>query len=144
MTTEEVLLQVPGSAAYISVVRHAVCGVAQRMCFTDEEIRDLKLAVGEACSNAVKHGLNDGVHPVRVRCRIAPECLQIEVRNRYDGVSPCGPIGCKPEPYNCVEGGLGVYLMKTLVDCVDFRWGKETAMVRLTKRRTVSWPAVAS
>ena len=133
MTTEEVILQVPGTPAYISVVRYAVCGVARRMSFAGQDIDDLQLAVGEACNNAVEHGLNDSVYPIRVRCRIGPECLRIEVRNRYDGVPPCGSIGCKPEPGAYNGGGLGVFLMKTLVDCVDFRWGKQTATVRLTK-----------
>ncbi|MDO8683584.1 MAG: ATP-binding protein [Armatimonadota bacterium] len=133
MENEEVLIQAPALPAYISMIRHVVAGVARRMSFTSEQIGDLKLAVGEACNNAVRHGCDTNTHPVRIRCRIQPSYLQIEVRNRYCGVPPDGAIGAAPLPQNFSEGGMGIYLMKTLVDRVDFRWGKSTATVRLTK-----------
>jgi serine/threonine-protein kinase RsbW len=130
---EEVLLQIPGSPAYISVVRQAIGGLASRMPFTSQDVDDIKLAVGEACNNAVRHGYNDCGQPVRVLCRIMPECLQIEIRNHYCGEAPQKAIGETPDPQSYLEGGMGVFLMKTLVDQVDFRWGRSTATVRLTK-----------
>jgi serine/threonine-protein kinase RsbW len=130
---EEVMLKVPSSAAYVSVVRHAVACLARKMSFNSQDIGDIQLAVGEACNNAVKHGLENGCHPVRVRCKIGSDDLCIEVMNRYDGDPPCKPLGCKPEPCEYNEGGMGVFLMNTLVDSVRFRWGKRTATVSLTK-----------
>ena len=132
MEHEEVLVQVPSSAAYISVVRHTIASIACRMSFTPEEIGDIELAVGEACANAVKHGLEFG-YPVKVRCRIRPSTLSVKVTNRYCGEPPCRPIGSKPAPREYNEGGMGVYLMKTLVDSVQFRWGRISATVCLTK-----------
>ncbi|MDO8589449.1 MAG: ATP-binding protein [Armatimonadota bacterium] len=132
MEHEIVLVQVPSSAAYISVVRHAVAGIALRMSFTRQEVSDIQLAVGEACNNAVKHGVECG-HPVKVRCRICDSNLRVEITNRYCGERPCRPIGSKPEPHQYNEGGMGVYLMKRLVDSVQFRWGKSSATVCLTK-----------
>jgi serine/threonine-protein kinase RsbW len=130
---DEVTLKVPNSPAYVSVVRHAVASLARKMAFSEYDVGDIQLAVGEACNNAVKHGLEDGSHPVRVRCKIAPTDLCVEVTNRYDGAPPSGAIGCKPEPCGYNEGGMGVFLMNTLVDSVRFRWGKRTATVSLTK-----------
>lgn len=133
MSDEEVYLQVPGTPAYISVVRQAIVGIATRMSFSHQDVQDLQLAVGEACNNAVRHGLNDCIHPVRIRCRIDPDMLCIEVKNHYNGVPPSSSAGSMPEPCQYHEGGMGIFLMKTLVDAVDFRWGKGTATVRLTK-----------
>jgi serine/threonine-protein kinase RsbW len=130
---EEVILKVPSSPAYVSVVRHAVASLARKMSFSAHDVGDIQLAVGEACNNAVKHGLEDGCDPVRIRCKIGPDDLCIEVTNRYSGAPPCGSIGCKPEPCAYNEGGMGVFLMNTLVDSVEFRWGKRTATVSLTK-----------
>jgi serine/threonine-protein kinase RsbW len=130
---ELVILQVPSSPAYVSVVRNAVATLARRMPFSNQDICDIQLAVGEACNNAVKHGMEDGGYPVRVICTIAPSNISVEVINRYDGDPPCRPIGAKPEPCQYNEGGMGVFLMKTLVDSVQFRWGKSTATVKLTK-----------
>lgn len=133
MQNEEVTMKVPGSAAYVSVVRNAVATLARKMSFDPQEVGDIQLAVGEACNNAVKHGLEGACHPVRVRCKIGSDDLCIEITNRYDGAPPCGSIGCKPEPSQYNEGGMGVFLMNTLVDSVSFRWGKRTATVSLRK-----------
>jgi serine/threonine-protein kinase RsbW len=130
---EEVTMKVPGSPAYVSVVRNAVATLARKMSFDAQEVGDIQLAVGEACNNAVKHGLEDGCHAVRIRCKIGSDELCIEVTNRYNGAPPCGSIGCKPEPCEYHEGGMGVFLMNTLVDSVAFRWGKRTATVSLRK-----------
>jgi len=46
----------PISAAYVTVARQTVEGVAKRMPFARTEVEDVKLAVGEACNNAIKHG----------------------------------------------------------------------------------------
>ena len=134
LVREQVLLQIPRSPEYVSLVRHAVGGLAHRLRFTSQDVTDLQLAVGEACNNAVKHSDNGCDYPVRIRCTVGPRALEIEVRNRYCGVPPQRPIGCCPDPNECSEGGMGVYIMKTLMDRVHFRWGKSTATVRLTKK----------
>ena len=138
MRQEEVILKVPSSPAYVSVVRHVVASVARRMSFTAYDVGDIQLAVGEACNNAVKHGLEDGRQSVHIRCKIASTDLCIEVTNRYNGSRPCQAIGNRPEPCAYSEGGMGVFLMNMLVDSVKFRWGKHTATVCLTKNLRTS------
>ena len=108
--------------------------MAGRMAFGADDVTDLELAVGEACNNAVKHGREGRTHLVRIRCNVDPASIEIEVRNRYDGTPPKEPLGTRPNPTSYTEGGLGVRLMKSLVDDVDFQWGKQIAAVRLTKR----------
>jgi serine/threonine-protein kinase RsbW len=126
-------MKVPSSPAYVSVVRHAVASLARKMSFSVHDVGDIQLAVGEACNNAVIHGLATGCHSVRIRCKIAPTDLCVEVTNRYHGDPPWQAIGCKPEPCAYNENGMGVFLMNALVDSVRFRWGKRTATVSLTK-----------
>ena len=51
----EIALQIPSDAEYVRVVRLTVIGVASRMAFSYDDIEDIKLAVSEACNNAILH-----------------------------------------------------------------------------------------
>ena len=130
---EVVQLEIPSSPEYVSIVRHAVEGIARRLQFDNIQIEDLKLAVGEACTNAVKYGCpaNDDSHLVEIKCTVVNDGLAIEIRNNIANCkSPTVPI----EPDLNKEGGLGLYLMRKLMDEVDFMWECEVATVKMLKR----------
>ena len=64
---DSIEIRFPSRSEYVGVVRLAVSGIAQRCNFTMDEIEDLKIAVTEACSNAVIHGYNGKVGDIVVR-----------------------------------------------------------------------------
>jgi serine/threonine-protein kinase RsbW len=108
-------------------------GIASRMHFTQPDIDDLKLAVGEACTNAIKHGCPSRHHPfITIICKVMPESLEIEVRNGLSGGQPCPSF--VPVPDTSKEGGMGLFLMRKLMDEVDVIWKNRTASVRMVKR----------
>jgi serine/threonine-protein kinase RsbW len=129
---EVVELEIPSEPEYVSVVRRAIEGIAQRMHFDDVQIEDLKVAVGEACTNAVKYGCpKDRSHGVVIRCVVKPDGLLVEVRNKVLG---CSMPTIPGEPDLGKEGGLGLYLIQALMDDVSLEWKDETAIVRMVKR----------
>ena len=129
---EVVELEIPSAPEYVGIVRQAVEGIARRMSFDASQVDDLKLAVGEACTNAVKYGRNhDGSSNVTVRCVVCCEALVVEVRNKIDE-SPSPQVPAEPDLDK--EGGLGLYIMQQLVDEVDLSWETDTACVKLMKR----------
>jgi serine/threonine-protein kinase RsbW len=133
---EVVEMEIPSAAEYVGIVRHAVEGIARRMAFEAAQIEDLKLAVGEACTNAVRHGCPNGNgHKVEIRCVVLAEGLQIEVKN---SISDCEHPTVPAKPDLSKEGGLGLYLIRQLVDEVQFFWETDTAIIRMTKRRTAA------
>ena len=75
---EVVELEIPSAPEYVSVVRNAVEGIARRMEFSAGEIDDLKVAVGEACTNAVKYGCRDADSPC-----VAIRCIVLRARCRW-------------------------------------------------------------
>lgn len=125
-------LEIPSSPEYVSIVRHAVEGIARRMNFDDVQIEDLKLAVGEACTNAVRHGCaKDELQHIAVRCMILNDGLSVEIRNEIANCDvPLVPVD--PDPNR--EGGLGLYLIRKLMDEVDIVWEPETAVVKMLKK----------
>ncbi|HEX6923454.1 MAG TPA: ATP-binding protein, partial [Bacillales bacterium] len=54
-TTDFTEMTVPAQPEYVGVVRLTASGVANRAGFTYDEIEDIKVAVSEACTNAVNH-----------------------------------------------------------------------------------------
>jgi len=125
-------LEIPSAPEYVAIVRHAVEGIAQRMQFSAAQIEDLKVAVGEACTNAIKYGCpRDDVHNVEIRCMVRDDGLLVEIRNSVAGCeSPVVPS----VPDLGREGGLGLYLIRQLMDEVDFQWNHDTAVVTMLKR----------
>jgi serine/threonine-protein kinase RsbW len=50
LVDDVVILTLPASSAYLSVLRTATAGLAARLDFTLDEIEDLRIAVDEACA----------------------------------------------------------------------------------------------
>ena len=128
---EVVELEIPSSPEYVSIARMAVEGLAKRMPFAATQIEDLKVAVGEACTNAVRHGCPQEGGNVGVRCTVAVDGLLVEVRNNH---SECEYPIVPSEPDLTKEGGFGLYLIKHLMDEVNIHWDKETAVVTMLMR----------
>lgn len=129
---EVVEMEIPSAPEYVGIVRHAVEGIARRMSFDTTQIEDLKLAVGEACTNAVRHGCpKGGVSNVEIRFVVMPAGLMVEVTN---GVEECESPSLPAEPDTSKEGGLGLYIIRQLVDEVDILWQNKTATIKMLKR----------
>jgi serine/threonine-protein kinase RsbW len=130
-------LQVPSRTEYIAVVRLVVASLVSALrSVADERIDDLKLAVSEACTNAIEANLQaTGNHPVVVRVWEAPERLEVCVGDSGPGFDPEmlpeHPPVTDPERLN-FERGLGIPLIRTLVDAVRFESGSEGTRVWLT------------
>ena len=114
-------LDVPSSPEYIAIVRLVVASVASaRRALADERIDDLKLAVSEACTNAIE--ANRSIRPnapVHVEIWEAPDRLEVSIEDSGPGFDPdkleFPPPVTDPERLN-FERGLGIPLIRTLVD----------------------------
>jgi len=103
----------------------------------------LRLALHEALANAIKHGnRNRPDLPVHIYTRRLPDRLEVRIRDEGPGFN-CDAV---PDPtegdnvYQC--SGRGVFLMRKLVDEVDYNdAGNEvTLIVRHTRDPRQSFP----
>lgn len=87
---DEIRLGVPAAPEYARIARLAVAGLATRLGFSYDEVEDLRIAVGEACSVLI------GELPVgrlEVVYRLGDAALEVEatadtdVAQRADGTS---------------------------------------------------------
>jgi len=76
-----VVLTLPASSAYLSVLRTATAGLAARLDFTLDEIEDLRIAVDEACAMLLVDAppLRDGRAGGDLTCRFEIEEDQLRI-----------------------------------------------------------------
>jgi serine/threonine-protein kinase RsbW len=129
-------LEIPARAEYVGLVRLVVSSLASgRRTLPEERIDDLKLAVSEACTNAIEaHRDVDVDERVLVRCSEAEDRLEVNIQDRGPGFDPETlpehPPVTDPERLN-FERGLGIPLIRTLVDDVTFESSSRGTAVRL-------------
>lgn len=116
---EAVELRVPARARHLGLVRLVVTEVAERAGIDEQRLEDLRLAVSEACANAMEAYGRAGRHggQVVVRCRSRPGRVEVEVHDEAGGFDPGRlhrlPPAERPERLQH-ERGLGVPLMRQL------------------------------
>lgn len=130
-------LDVPSSPEFIAIVRLVVASVAgARRALADERVDDLKLAVSEACTNAIE--ANRAVRPnapVHLEIWESPDRLEVCIDDSGPGFDPdklaFPPPITDPDRLN-FERGLGIPLIRTLVDNATFVHKEHGTSVRMT------------
>jgi serine/threonine-protein kinase RsbW len=112
-------LMVPGKPEYVRTVRLAVSSLANKIGFDIEAIEDIKVAVSEACSNIVCHSDIDSDRLYQVACNICDDRIEILIED--EGVGFDMDMYEEPSPDQIKEGGLGVFIIRALMDEVNVR-----------------------
>lgn len=114
MELETIKMEVTANPEYVSIIRLTVSGIANKVGFSLDDIEDIKVAVSEACTNAIKHSLDD---KFLVEFSILNNGLSIEVQDKGTGYDV--DLLQEPDLANPKEGGLGLFIIKTLMDEVN-------------------------
>jgi serine/threonine-protein kinase RsbW len=137
VTLQNIDWQITESAArshpeMISRLREMATEVAREAGMDECGIGEVRIAVGEALTNALKHGSPRGPKDkIRLRCLCCPSAVVVEV---CDGGNPFDFDGVPtPNPDDLAENGMGIYLMKQAMDEVEFRRTEEGNIVRMVK-----------
>ena len=120
--TAKIEIKIPNQSEYVGVVRLAVAGIANRMNFTIEDIEDIKIAVSEACANAVKYAYpKDSLGYIDVTCLPLKDKLDITIKDSGKGFDLKNPHKSKTEKkaLKTPNLGLGLVFMQSLMDKVD-------------------------
>ncbi len=137
--TNQVEIKIPCLISYAGVVRQAVDALSEMLLLPPDSRAAVKLAVGEACNNAILHTEptpENTPGTVAVVCRVTPEALEVEITNRGDGFLP-GPIAKMPDPETLSEHGRGMALMEMMMDSVEYVSHHGNTTVRMRKNRSL-------
>lgn len=141
MTDRVVRLTFPAKADYLLLARLTLSGLARELPLDDELLADLKLAVTEACGNAVRHAYSGAEGDVRVVFAIDDERLLMTVEDRGEGIRlPDTLVEAEDELSGPLESGMGMPIIKAIVDELAVEQGSDGrgTVVRMVKYLTPS------
>ena len=125
---------------YMSVIRLTTSAVASKVGFDIEEIDDIKVSIGEACNNIIKHGSNDGKDNFNIEYTIYEDKLKISVRDNGLGfdTSKIKQPHIEDNLDKIDESGLGIFIIKSLMDEVEINSSSENGTeIIMTKNKIV-------
>lgn len=117
-------LTIKSKTSYLNKVRDFVSHEAKKFGFSDDEVSKITLAVDEACTNIIKHAYkNASDYPIHLRLNARNNTFEIMIE---DQGMPFEPESVKlPDMKEHIKsykrGGFGMYLMKSLMDKVEYK-----------------------
>jgi len=133
-----VRLVMPAKSEYLILARLALAGIARETPIEESVLADLKLAVTEACGNAVRHAYAGAPGVVEVRFAVEPGSIEIVVSDDGDAQHVSATLAAAlPADAVPAESGMGLAIIEAVVDALDVAprgGGNNGTVVRMTKR----------
>lgn len=127
-------LKIAAATENLEIVRDFVHKLAIKAGFEEEVAGQIELAVDEACTNVIRHAYNNNRRrKIDIRVLLDSDKIQIRISDTGKGFEP----EALPKPdlkayvQSSKRGGLGIHLMRSLMDDVEFRFNP-------TKKNTVT------
>lgn len=118
----------------LAAVRDEVTGIISPLGFAESSLFDIKVALGEALANAVRHGLpEDRAGQIRIDVCAFQDRITLEVMDNGTGFD--GTHSGSDDLY--APNGRGIMFMRALMDRVEYDTSPlGGTLVRLTKHRS--------
>lgn len=116
----------------------ALQAMAESLCYPRPEVRDMQLAVVEALNNAVKHAYREEPgHEITIDWAFSPQGVEVVIGDT--GLTMNGlkvkQLEFDPDDLNSLpEGGMGLFLIRQIVDEMDYCTFKTENRMRLFKK----------
>ena len=125
-------LTLPSNPRNIGKVESLLKRVQQTIQLDEIQFHKMMVSLTEAVNNAITHGNKaDPKKTVTIRCEILPGWLVTVVSDEGKGFKP-DKIKNPLEEENLLRtSGRGIFLMRTLMDKVEYEFGKDGAQVVL-------------
>ena len=125
----------------LAEIRHLglwVADFAQRAQLPAPVRNAIDLALEECVTNVITHACNDGrEHWVTIRFKAAAEkvCVEVEDDGREFNPLTVPPVDITEPLETRAVGGLGVHMMRQLMDAVEYRRVQGRNLLTLIKRK---------
>ena len=109
--------------------------------FSPEEIFDTQLAVEEVITNIIVHGYRGPGGEIHLSCRFVRDHIEIRSTDsapRFDPLSMPEPDLDSPVDERRI-GGLGIYLVRQVMDTVSYHYENGKNVLILEKKRDSAW-----
>ncbi len=129
-------LKIPSNTENLEIIRNFISGIARKVGFKNDDIHKIELAVDEACTNVIQHAYKDNKkQSIDIAIKLDFKKFTIVITDRGEGFDFKEIDIPNMEEYlaELRVGGLGIYLMKTLMDEVDYKKSLGKNQVRMVK-----------
>lgn len=131
-------ITVQASTKHLAEVRNFVAKHASDFGFKKQDVADIRLAVDEAYTNIIKHAYNNDEHKsVDIELGYNSNRFWISLLDTGDAFDP--KSYSKPDVRKKIKekkrGGVGVYLIRKLMDEVEYHTEGSVNEIRMTKNK---------
>ncbi len=133
-----VVLTIDSAIDEIPVVSERLETLMSGAGFSPEAVLDTQLAVEEAITNVIVHGYKQKGNEIRIACQLIDGAIVIRIT---DSAPPFNPLSLPtPDLDSDVNerriGGLGIYLIRRVMDGVEYAYEGGNNVFTLTKKRS--------
>ncbi|TDI91757.1 MAG: tetratricopeptide repeat protein [Caldithrix sp.] len=138
-TAEKEQLKVPAHIDYLGDLRDFVVRIGKKHGFSDKQINAFKLSVDEAATNIIRHAYRESEDQglITIRAVIKKNSLTLSLIDQGTYFDPKRVKNPDLKRYVDIgkKGGLGIFIMRKLMDEIDYRKTEEGNELRITKFR---------
>jgi serine phosphatase RsbU (regulator of sigma subunit)/anti-sigma regulatory factor (Ser/Thr protein kinase) len=134
------MITIPAQMSYLSQIRDFISQIGKQHKFSDKIINSFKLVVDEACTNIIRHGYRDiKGGEITVKAIIRRQSLTIVLIDQGTSYDPRQASTPDLENYIRIgkKGGLGILMMRKLMDDVQYNITSRGNELRFTKQREI-------
>lgn len=131
-------LNLESSLEALGQIERAVADFGAEHEWPDDLLFHVQLTLDELATNVINHGYGATGHSFQITVKSNPEAVQIEL---VDEARPFDPLQNAPQPaidagvHERKVGGLGVYIVKELMDELEYRRENGKNCLTLVKKR---------
>lgn len=131
-------LKIPARGEYLSLIRLTASSVAAKMGFNIDDIDDVKVSVGEACTSIIESLNPKEESEFKIEYIVSEDSLDIEIKSkvRSERKDTEEIDEDAMELASLLEEGLGIMIIQSLMDDVDISKSEEGEMeIKMTKSK---------
>jgi serine phosphatase RsbU (regulator of sigma subunit)/anti-sigma regulatory factor (Ser/Thr protein kinase)/tetratricopeptide (TPR) repeat protein len=132
---EKLEIKVPAHIDYLGDLRDFITNLGERNDFSEKLINAFKLAVDEAATNIIRHAYRDHEGLITMRAYVKTNGLTLCIIDQGTYFDPKRVKDPDLNRYIDIgkKGGLGIFIMRKLMDDIDYRKTEEGNELRITK-----------
>ncbi len=130
-------IQVPAHVDYLGELRNFVTKSGRKHGFSDTVVNAFKLCIDEAATNIIKHAYRDWEGMIKMRVIVKKNSLTVLLIDQGKFFDPSRVQDPDLQRYVKIgkKGGLGIFIMRKLLDEIEYHKTEEGNELRLSKNR---------
>src|SRR5262245_54831525 len=136
-----IVVTIANDVADIAVVADALEKFGVEHGVPHQALVALQVAVDEIVSNVIKYAWKSGAHQLHVRITAQAHAVEIEIVDDGEAFNPLhAPVPRHPQKGLPAPGGVGIHMVRQLVDMIEYARKGMSNHTIMTKRCTIGVP----